>query len=159
MSRDGSNAQNGSNMHTQEFKMLISVVDQIHNPRGRRALAARKWFELSSPPDAPPLPLGYNEREHLKVGGLKHLVAWYACSLACRDYAVNKHPSFYDYACGVMASEHAPYFIKEDEELQRRFPPWPLKGLGPGLVWEPPAIHARTMASWQRSQARLRAAA
>ena len=141
--------------------MLISAVDLIpsRNPRGRRALAARKWFELHGPPDAPPLPLGHNEREDLKVGGLKHLVAWYACSVACQDYAVEKPPSFYDYACGLMASEYAPDFIKKDEELQRRFPPRPLAGLGPALVWEPPAIHAKTMASWQRSLARSRAAA
>jgi hypothetical protein len=38
-----------------------------------------------------------------------------------------------------MASEYAPDFIKKDEELQRRFPPRPLAGLGPALVWEPPA--------------------
>jgi hypothetical protein len=147
-------------MHTQEFKMLISVVDQIHNPHGRRALAARKWFELNSPPDARPLPLGYNEREDLKVGGLKHLVAWYACSVACQDYAIKKHPSFDDYACGLMASEHISYpaaRIQEDAELLRRFPPRPLKGLGPALIWEPPALHAETMASYRRSIARTAA--
>jgi len=133
--------------------MVISVTDQVHSPDSRQALAARKWFELNSPPDAPPLPLGYDEREALKVGGLKHIVAWYACSLACRDYAVEKHPSFDDYACGLMASEYTPGFVKNDEELQRRFPPRPLAGIGPGLVWEPPAIHAKTMASWHRSLA------
>src|ERR1035441_5341243 len=108
--------------------MLISAVDLIpkQNPRGRRALAARKWFELHGPPDLPPLPLGYDEREALKRGGVSHIFAWYACSVACQDYAIKKHPSFYDYACGVMASEHAPDFIKKDEELQRRFPPRPL---------------------------------
>jgi hypothetical protein len=54
--------------------MLISAVDLIpkRNPRGRRALAARKWFELHGPPDAPPLPLGYDEREALKRGGVSH---------------------------------------------------------------------------------------
>jgi hypothetical protein len=141
--------------------MLISAVDLIpkRNPRGRRALAARKWFKLHGPPDAPPLPLGYNEREDLKVGGLKHLVAWYACSVACQDYAVEKHPSFYDYACGLIASEHAPDFVKKDEALRKQYPPRPLAGLGPALVWEPPALHAETMASWQRSLARSCAAA
>jgi hypothetical protein len=137
--------------------MLISVLDQIHNPRGRRAIAARNWFERNAPPDARPLPLGYEEREALKHGGVDHIVAWYACSLACRDYAVEKHPSFDEYARGVMASDETPDFIKKDEELLRRFPPCPLIGMAPGLVWEPPAIHAKTMASWRRSQARLRA--
>jgi hypothetical protein len=142
--------------------MLISAVDLIpkRNPRGRRALAARKWFELHGPPDAPPLPLGYNEREALKRGGLPHIVAWYACSLACRDYSFKDHPSFDDYARGVMASDHISYpaaRIQKDAELQRRFPPRPLAGLGPALVWEPPALHAETMASWRRSQARAAA--
>ena len=144
---------------TREDTTLISGLDLLHNPRGRRARFARKWFALNSPPDAPPLPLGYDEREDLKVGGLKHLVAWHSCSLACLDYAVWDHPSFHDYACGVMASEYAPYYIKKDEELQRRFPPRPLTGLGPALVWEPPARHAKTMASWHRSHARSLAAA
>ena len=139
--------------------MIISGVDLAHSPRGRRARFARKWFALNSPPDAPPLPLGYDEREDLKVGGLKHLVAWFACSLACRDYAVEKHPSFDDYARGLMASEYTPGFVKSDGELQRRFPPRPLAGLGPALVWEPPAIHAKTMASWRRSLAHPSAAA
>jgi len=79
--------------------------------------------------------------------------------VACRDYAVEKYPSFYDYACGLMASEHAPDFVKKDEALRKQYPPRPLAGLGPALVWEPPALHAETMASWQRSQAHSRAAA
>jgi hypothetical protein len=72
--------------------MLISAVDLIpkRNPRGRRALAARKWFELHGPPDAPPLPLGYDEREALKRGGVSHIFAWYTCSVACLDYAIEK---------------------------------------------------------------------
>jgi len=53
-----------------------------------------------------------------------------------------------------LQGQHAPDFIKEDEELQRRFSPCPLTGLGPGLVWEPPALHAQTMASFRRSLAR-----
>src|ERR1035437_4350794 len=103
--------------------MLISVNDQVHNPRSRNALAAREWFKRNGPPDAPPLPLGYDEREDLKVGGVKHIIAWFACSLACRDYAVEKHPSFDDYACGLMASKYPPGFVKNDEERKRRSPP------------------------------------
>ena len=137
--------------------MIISGVDDLNtrrNPLGRRALSARKWFDLYGPPDARPLPLGYDEREALKRGGLPHIVAWFASSLASLDYAVEDHPSFDDYGCGIMASDHAPDFIKEDEELQRRFPPRTLTGLGPALVWEPPALHAETMASFRRSLAR-----
>lgn len=139
--------------------MIISGVDLGHSPRSRRARFARKWFALNGPSDAPPLPLGYDEREDLKVGGLKHLVAWHASSLACLDYAVGAHPSFDEYARGVMASDETPDFIKKDEELLKRFPPQALRGLGPGLVWEPPAIHAETMRSWHRSLAHSHAAA
>jgi hypothetical protein len=53
-----------------------------------------------------------------------------------------------------MASDYAPDFIKNDEELRKRFPPRALNGLGPALVWEPPALHAETMASYRRSRAR-----
>jgi len=126
--------------------MIISGVDDLNtrrNPLGRRARFARKWFDLNGPPDARPLPLGYDEREALKRGGLPTILAWYACSLACRDYSVEDHPSFDDYAGGVMASDHAPEFIKEDEELRRRFPPRTLSGLGPALCWKPPAVQRR----------------
>ena len=103
-----------------------------------RALQAREWFALNGPSDAPLLPLSYDEREKMKVGGVEHLEAWYAHSLSCLDYAVEEHPPFDDYARGVMASEHAPDFIKNDKQLRRRYPPKKLIGLGPGLVWEPP---------------------
>jgi hypothetical protein len=78
------------------------------------------------------------DREALKRGGVPHILAWYARSLSCREYDVLEHPLFDDYARGVMASEYAPDFITRDEELRRRFPPRHLKGLGPGLCWQPP---------------------
>ena len=40
----------------------------------------------------------------MKVGGVKHLIAWFARSLEASDYDVLRHPSFDDYARGVMAS-------------------------------------------------------
>ncbi len=119
-----------------------------------RALAAREWFTIHSPADAPPLPLSHNEREDLKIGGLPHIVAWYARSLDCRNYDLQDHPSFDDYACGVMASDRAPDFIKNDETLQKRFPPRPLKGLGPGLVWEAPAPYRKPRVSYRPPRAR-----
>jgi hypothetical protein len=117
------------------------------------ALAAREWFYEKGPAYAQPLPLSYGEREALKSGGVPHILAWYARSLEALDYNYLEHPSFDDYACGVMASEHTPDFIKK-EHLLKRFPPRPLDGLGPGLYWEPPEEHARTMADYRRSQAR-----
>jgi hypothetical protein len=102
-----------------------------------RALTAREWFAVTAPPDAPSLPLSYGEREKLKVGGLPHLVAWYARSLEARRYEFWEHPSFEDYVSGVLASPYAPDFIKQDAQLRLRFPATPLKGLGSGLYWSP----------------------
>lgn len=106
-----------------------------------RALLAREWFAENGPADAQPLPLSHNEREALKVGGLKHIIAWFARSLEGLDWKYWEHPSFEDYACGVMASDKTPYFITNNEELRRRFPPRPLSGLGSGLYWKPPALN------------------
>ena len=103
-----------------------------------RALMAGDWFARTAPPGAPPLPLSYEEREALKRGGLPHIVAWFARSLDARRYAYDEHPSIEDYACGVMASPHAPDFITQDPELLKHYPPRPLRGLDPHLYWDPP---------------------
>ena len=108
-----------------------------------RALGARESFAHNGPPDAQPLPLSHDECEKMKVGGVKHVAAWYSRSLYCRDYDTEKHPSFDDYARGVMASDRAPDFIKNDKQLRKRYPPKKLIGLGPGLVWEPTTLHGQ----------------
>jgi hypothetical protein len=105
---------------------------------GWRAQLAREWFAMTAPPDAPPLPLSYGERESLKGGGLPHIVAWFARSLEARNFEFWSHPCFEDYVRGVLASPYAPDFIKDDQELRQRFTPTPLNGLGPGLIWGPP---------------------
>lgn len=104
----------------------------------RRALTAREWFEKNGPADAQPLPLSHPEREDLKRGGVLHILAWYARSLEALDYDVKRHPAFYDFACGVMASPETSDLISNDPVLRRRFPPRHLVGLGPGLYWDPP---------------------
>jgi hypothetical protein len=124
--------------------MIISWVDMQETPAKQRqfecqALAAREWFKQHGPPDAPVFPIGYAERERLKTGGLPLMVALYARSLAGQSYNFDEHPSFDDYAAGVMASEeHAPDVIRTDEEMRRRFPPRPLAWLESGLYWCPP---------------------
>jgi hypothetical protein len=119
----------------------------VLEPRGlqRKARLAREAFALNGPPDAPPLPIGYDEREHTKrQGRLAKIVGLYARSLENRKYDLQEHPSFDDYAQGVMASEYNGHsHMKEDEELKKRFPPRQLKGLGPGLIWNPPDPPAR----------------
>jgi hypothetical protein len=143
--------------------MIISAVDLQHNPLGRRARMAREHFASNAPPDAQPLPLGYDERERRKIGGLSTIVALYARSLACQGYDLDEHPSFQDYVCGVMASEFIGGYdrLQKNEGLRNRFPPRLLPGIGPGLCWQPPDEHARTMESWRRScerEERVRAA-
>ena len=128
---------------------MLIVID--NDPTGPAALAAQKWLADNGPPDLKPLPLGYNEREALKHGGIDHVLAWFARSLDCRHYDLAAHPSFDEYARGVMASEFCPYFIKDDETLQKRFPPRPLEWLNNAMVWEPPA---RARKSCRRSRAR-----
>ena len=129
----------------------------VMKPEGleRQAQFAREMFGLNGPFDAPPLPLSYDERERLKLEGpLSKIVALYARSLENQKYDLEEHPSFVDYARGVMASDFNGHRgMKEDEELRRRFPPRQLNGLGPGLCWEPPALHAQTMARLKRSLA------
>jgi hypothetical protein len=118
----------------------ISGYDPIEPQKeiAHRALRARAWFAENAPADAPQLPLSRAERAKLERGGLPHLVAWYAESLAsdCR-YKYWEHPSFEDYARGVLASPYCHEHIKQDSQLRERFPPKPLHGLGPGRIWVP----------------------
>jgi hypothetical protein len=117
-----------------------------------RALRAFDWFAQTGPRDAQPLPLSYDEREDLKRGGLplQYIVAWFARSLAYRDYAFEGHPSLERYACGVLASPHAPDFIKNDASLAKDHPPCLLDGLGPGLVWTPGSAGIRNATPQRR---------
>jgi hypothetical protein len=98
-----------------------------------KALAARDWFAINGPPDAPPLPLSYVEREDMKGRSpLESMVSLYARSLATSNYAFDKHPSFYDFVCGAMALD----MFWHDDELKKRFPPRPLNGLQKGFIWK-----------------------
>jgi hypothetical protein len=102
-----------------------------------RALFAREWFAVYGPHDAPPLPLSDAELEDLKyTDPFSHSVSCFADSLRANDYDLNQHPSFKDYVCGLLASEDAPTFVRENEVLCKRYPPRRLRGLGPGLCWE-----------------------
>jgi hypothetical protein len=116
---------------------FVKGVDNTTQMRRYIALAlrARDWFIDHGPSDAPPLPLSYGDREALKHGGLDHMVAWYARSLAALEFDVDKHPSFHDYACGALVSGLIPW---REEALEKRFPPRKLDGLGGWLCWKAP---------------------
>jgi hypothetical protein len=131
---------------------IISGADLICSPDGPRAKAARKWFAVHGPADLQPLPLGYSERERLKDRSVRHILAWYARSLAELKYNFLSHPSFYDYACGVMALEMSFEIplIRQTAELLKRFPPRPLPGLNESFYWSPPNTHTQARADDHR---------
>jgi hypothetical protein len=99
-----------------------------------KALEARDWFAVNGPHDAPPLPLSYSDREVMKIGGLSHMMALYARSLEALEYDTDHHPSFEEYARGVI--EWDPNWATE--ALRKRFPPRRLEGLDDWLCWHPP---------------------
>jgi hypothetical protein len=105
------------------------------------ALLAQQWFRVNGPPDAPLLPLNLHDRDRFRgSGGLTALVGFYARSLSRQGYDVCTHPSFDDFARGLMAlaKERGLWQLEEDENLMRRFPPRPLMGMLPSAYWVPP---------------------
>ena len=126
----------------------------------RRPLMAREWYRLHGPADAQPFPVSHNEREALKgTGLLPHILAWFARSLEDRDYDVNEHPSFAEYAAGVLWEANLPvgsfarlpnYPAAQLDELKKRFPAKKLKGMSPGATWLPPKEHREAIDSLRR---------
>jgi hypothetical protein len=123
------------------------------------ALRAREWFAVNGPSDAPPLPLSSNDVEDYRAArDLMGIVGFYARSLrregyGRRSYDVCNHPSFNDFACGLMAINLGIWGI-ETEDLKRRFPPRPLAGMTPGAYWAPPEEYEEIMASYYKEQRR-----
>jgi hypothetical protein len=109
-----------------------------------RALVAQAWFAYWNP-GLPPLPLCPGDRWNLKVSnpGIGHMMSEYAASLEIQKYDTFRHPSFELYARGVMALPSAPYFVTQNPELRKRYPPLPLPGLRRWLYWEPPKRERR----------------
>jgi hypothetical protein len=116
------------------------------------ALRAREWFAINGPPDAPPLPLSYADVEDYRnARGLKGVVGFYARSLSREGYGrkaydTEQHPSFEDFARGLMAIDTGLWGIEKDKKLRKRFPPRPLVGMTPGAYWAPPREYAEIMA-------------
>ena len=122
------------------------------------ALLAREWFTENGPPDAPPLPLSHDEIEDARnARGLAGAVGFYARSLALRQWDTREHPSFDDFARGLMTTDTGSWGIEKDPMLQGRFPPRPLEGMGPDKHWRPPGEHQQFMSCSNRSLAGLAA--
>ena len=119
----------------------------------RRALAAQAWFAANGPPDAPPLPLSPSDIEDYRgARGLKGLVGFYGRSLAIQDHDVLKHPTFDDFCCGLMAIYTGAWGIERDENLKRRSPPRPLRGMTSGAYWSSAGEHKEPMANYRHKQ-------
>ena len=105
-----------------------------------------------------------SEIEDLKSGchGLDgFMCALYVQSLQGRDCELNKHPTIDVFISGALELAERGEFLTlqyfspaEILEIKKRFPPRLLKGLGPGVMWQPPKEHAKTMAIYQRGKAR-----
>jgi hypothetical protein len=124
----------------------------------RRALLAREWFAIYGPADAQPLPLWNDER---RPGLLDYIVRLYARSLAFRDYDINEHPSFADYASGVLWEDEnvegggsLPLYPAELPQLKKRFPPRELAGMESGFCWCPPKRKKQTKKNGRLNQER-----
>src|SRR5205085_10237213 len=89
------------------------------------ALRAQEWFSTTGPRGAPPLPLSHDDVEDYRnARGLAGVVGFYARSLSKQNYDVQRHPSFHDFACGLMAIaiETGLWGLEKDAQLIRRFP-------------------------------------
>jgi hypothetical protein len=110
-------------------------------------LRAKEWFAVEGgPSDAPPLPLADEIENYRQAGGLKRVIGFYARSLEMQDFDYRKHPSFQDFARGLMAlaMKDGVWGLEEDAGLIQRFPPLPLpEMIAAGCYWEPPKRQRR----------------
>ena len=59
--------------------------------------------------------------------------------IRARGWDYTMHPSFGDFASSMLASDYVQHldFLKNDEELRKRYLPRALYTIGPSGVWEP----------------------
>jgi len=136
---------------------FVMGLDRISIQKKQAAIAlqTREWFAKNGPIDAPPLPLSHVDVEHyLDARGLKGVVGLYARSLSRQGYDIRKHPSFDDFARGLMAIDN--WRIEKDETLKKRFPPRPLAGMTVSGFWATPDEYEELQR--QEAEHRLRVA-
>jgi hypothetical protein len=123
---------------------------QLQKKMAHHALRAREDFAVNGPADAPQLPLEHWECERVRWSGkpLDYLTGQYARSVVPL-YNVKAHPSFEDYARGVLwehdnvAGSAIPFTPEQLAEMKRRFPPRKLEGLN-CFSWLPPKRQNRS---------------
>jgi hypothetical protein len=122
---------------------------QLQKKMAQHALRAREDFARNGPADARRLPLKHWECERVRWSGrpLDYITGQYARSVVPL-YNVKGHPSFDDYARGVLwehdtVPESAlPFTPEQLAEMRRRFPPRKLEGLK-CFSWRPLKRQAR----------------
>ena len=141
---------------------LDPIEEQIE--AARRALQARNWFREHGPADAQPLPISSSERADIHLRNdyarflFHHILELYSRSLEAQQFDVIQHPSFADFAAGVLWDAehdggHLPNCPDELPQLRKRFPPRRLPGLLASFDWLPPKEYAEEMDSRRRWKA------
>jgi hypothetical protein len=132
---------------------IVWGVDPIRRRRRPRLSRSSLANGLRSTARRMPLrcPLSPHDVEGYRhARGLKGVVGFYARSLARQDYGVRRHPSFEDFARGLMAINTGMWGMEKDENLKKRFPPRPLAGMTDSAFWHP---QKSTNKSWQVTDA------
>jgi hypothetical protein len=124
----------------------IGIEDPTEEQKrdARLALRTRQWFAQHGPRDAQPLPLSVDEIDDKyrpppgRNPALHFIVCKYAASLRCCGYDYDLHPSFAEFAAGLLFYERAQDFVRNDEEMRKRYPPHRLRSVeNLSCVWVP----------------------
>jgi hypothetical protein len=78
------------------------------------------------------------------AGGLQTPIGFYARSLSFRDWRVHNHPSFQDFARGLMVFPDIRMRAGQDPLVAKRYPPRALIGMHDGAFWEPPLANRQS---------------
>ena len=124
----------------------MSAPKKRSGPHSRMARYAKLWFKYQGLDGAPQLPLLPQDRYwlmNMQEGPLGYITACYAISVESHGYDVYSHPDAHTYACGLIACCTLPSDVREDPEMQRRFPACKLEGLDEAtLCWRPCSTEA-----------------
>jgi hypothetical protein len=130
-----------------------SIAHQKH--AAEKALLAQEWFALHGPRYAPPLPVtAWGWEEMRRDFGLKPLIGFYARSLAIRNWEVHIHPSFEDFARGLLAIDTGLWVLQQrvGPALLKRYSPRALAGMTPGAYWAPPKECEEFLVEYRRAR-------
>ena len=123
-----------------------SIAYQKHE--AAKALLAQEWFAVYGPRNAPLLPLlpcDWDRMRYGSAGGLQTVIGFYARSLSFRDWEVHNHPTFEEFARGLMMFPDIRARASEDPLIVKRYPPRALVGMfSQGAFWEPRASRRRS---------------